>query len=92
MVGISKLLHNGEVVGYRFSVGKDRYDVEIGTVYRMGLVIDGVTKEVQLREINNLLMSKAEFDQGILAPDVSNDAKKLNHLLTLLKTEGGELA
>jgi hypothetical protein len=84
MVNITQLIHEGKLVGYRFVEGEERFDVEIETVHRMGVVLSGVEKSVVLKEVSNLLVSKSEFDSGKLVVDVSNDSQKLNELLSLL--------
>lgn len=87
MVGITKLVHKGDLVGYRFSVDGEKYDVELTTVHKMGISLEGVKKSIELKEVGNLLMSKTEFDNGKLAEDLTNDTRRLNELFKLMKTD-----
>jgi hypothetical protein len=83
---IAKLVYSGQLVGYRFTTGSKRYDVDVETVNGMGISLDGMDKSIELRQVGDLLMSKTEIERGKVAVDVSNNTSKLNELMKLLKS------
>lgn len=81
---IVKLLHQGELVGYRFINGDSKFDVAKNAVLASGVALDGIDRSVTLTEVGNLLLSRSELESGVVARDVSTDPQALNNLLNQL--------
>ena len=80
---VAELWYNGDLVGYRFTIGSKRYDVELNTVHALGVSIFGSNK-VHLKARGKLLVSDLELAKRKRVKDISNDPTKLKEILDSL--------
>lgn len=77
MARISKLVYDGEIVGYRTMYKSKMYDTDIDTLKELGMVLPETARTVELFNSGGELKSKSEIEQGRYVIDISGNKDKV---------------
>lgn len=83
-MNIAELRYQGELVGYRFTIGSKNYDVEIGTVHALGVSLSGISQSIELKARGSLLVSDEEIARRKRIKDLTNQPEKMKAILDSL--------
>lgn len=77
MARISKLVYDGEIVGYRTMYKSQMYDTDIETLESLGMVLPETVRPVELFNVDGELKSKSEIEQNRYVIDISGNRDKV---------------
>lgn len=77
---------NGRVVGYRFLDGDKKYDISIECASSLGLTGFKVEKQLSLRSVSGVLLSKGELKSKNIVKDISDNTELVSELFNRLIT------
>ncbi|MNV30533.1 hypothetical protein D3C71_1218060 [compost metagenome] len=82
----SKLIYEGQIVGYRVTLGKTLKDVNkditLSTIKELGLKEPEAYSTIELKEMNGNLISFKEHLAGVCVHDISENIDLVKYLLT----------
>lgn len=79
------LKYNGNLVGYRFLEGNDKYDIDINCARALGVHRFKVGKQLKLELVGGVLRSSSEVTSKKLVRDISDDKDAVKSLFSRLE-------
>ena len=78
------LVYNNSTIAYRFKTNVGSFDMSRDVASQYGLAPDKVTKFTRLLLVNDIFMTKGEYDAGRLIPDISGSKVDCDRLFSAL--------
>ena len=84
-IRLVSLRHEDELVGFRFKTNIGNYDISLEVAKSLGVASYKVSKTINLKDVNGVLMSKKEIETGKLCEDISSNTELVKELFDLVK-------
>lgn len=78
------LVYDNNTIAYRFKTNVGSFDMSRDVASQYGLAPDKVTKFTRLMLVNDIFMTKGEYEAGRLIPDISNSKVDCDRLFKAL--------